>query len=135
MTVSLISSLLLAAVANGPAELIAEVPIRAGDLVTPANSETIDGREADPGDPRLGREVVRSIYSGRPILLENTRSPRLVRRNDVVTVRYLAGALEITATGRALGDAGAGEVVSIVNADSRKTFQGVVQADGGVVVK
>lgn len=125
----------LVGAAGASGELLAEKPIRAGERITFTNSELDGGGEADPEDPRLGREVIRSVYEGRPILAENTRSPRLVRRNDVVVVRYVTSALEITATGRALSEAGVGETITILNIDSRKTLQGVVQPDGGIIVQ
>jgi len=135
MSVSLTSVVTLIAAAAGGAEIVAETPIRAGDRITLSNVQMSDGKEVPAGDPLLGREVVRSVYRGRPVLMDNTRSPRIVRRNEVVTIRYVTGALEITASGRAMGDAGIGETVTIMNIDSRKTLQGVVQPDGGIVVR
>jgi len=135
MISQLFSLVALFGAAGASGELLAEKPIRAGERITFANSELDGGGETDPDDPRLGREVIRSVYEGRPILAENTRSPRLVRRNDVVMIRYVVGALEITATGRALSEAGAGETIAILNIDSRKTLQGVVQPDGGIIVQ
>lgn len=124
---------LLTAFADSSSLVAAEV-IRSGDPVTSYNATTEEGDNAI-GDPLLGREVVRTVYAGKPITYENTRAPILVRRNQLVTVKYIKGGLEISATGRALGEAGLNESVTVLNQQSKQTVQGIVQENGWVLAQ
>ena len=112
--------------------LFASEVIRAGDPVTSFNAVTEEG-DAAVGDPIIGRQVLRTVYVGKPITFENTRPPILVQRNQIVSVKYLSGGLEITTSGRALGEAGANEPVTVLNQQSKQMVQGIVQ-DGGWVL-
>lgn len=115
--------------------LVAAEVIRAGDRVSAANAVTDVGSAADADESLLGREVRRTIYAGQSITADNTRPPMLVKRNQVVTLKYISGALEITTTGRALGEAGLSETVSVLNPDSRQLVQGIVQEGGWVLAQ
>ncbi|MCF6328402.1 MAG: flagellar basal body P-ring formation chaperone FlgA [Henriciella sp.] len=120
---------------TGSSSLVAEDVIRAGDRVTISNSETASGTAASPDDPLLGREVKRTIYAGREITFDNTRPARLIKRNQVVTLKYLAGGLEISTTGRAMGEAGQDEEVTVLNLQSRQMVHGIVQENGWILVQ
>ena len=85
--------------------------------------------------PVIGREVRRTVYAGQEVRLDNTQAPRLVSRNQLVTVKYISGGLEITTTGRAMGEAAANESVTVLNLESRKLVNGVVQQDGWVLAQ
>tara|TARA_R110000823_G_scaffold162728_4_gene294440 strand:+ start:824 stop:1231 length:408 start_codon:yes stop_codon:yes gene_type:complete len=124
----------IAAVTDASSLVAAEV-IRAGDRVSAANAVTDAGSAADAEETLLGREVRRTIYAGQSITTDNTRPPMLVKRNQVVTLKYINGALEITTTGRALGEAGLSETVSVLNPDSRQLVQGIVQEGGWVLAQ
>jgi len=115
--------------------LVAAEVIRAGDTVTVANAELPDGADAGTYDLFAGREVKRTVYAGQPITLQNTQPARLVTRNQIVTIRYISGTLEISTTGRAMGEAAINETVSVLNLQSRQMVQGVVQADGWVLAQ
>lgn len=115
--------------------LVATEVIRAGDPVTVANAGLQDGHGPDAYDPYIGREVRRTVYAGQPITLDNTRPQRLVTRNQIVTVKFIQGGLEISTTGRAMGEAARNETVTVLNLQSRQLVQGVVQADGWVLAK
>ena len=117
------------------ASLVASEVIRAGDPVTPANAVTEGGDNAGFDNPLLGREVRRTVYAGKPITLDNTRAPLLVKRNQIVSVKYIRGPLEITATGRAMGEAGLNESVTVLNQQSKQLVQGIVQENGWVLAQ
>ena len=124
----------IAAVTDASSLVAAEV-IRAGDRISAANAVTDSGTAADADESLLGREVRRTIYAGQSITTDNTRAPMLVKRNQIVTLKYINGALEITTTGRALGEAGLSESVSVLNPDSRQLVQGIVQEGGWVLAQ
>jgi flagellar basal body P-ring formation protein FlgA len=115
--------------------LVAADVIRAGDSVTVANAELQEGDGPEVYDLFAGREVRRTVYEGQTITLENTQPARLVTRNQIVTIKYIKGPLEISTTGRAMGDGALNEAVSVLNLQSRQLVQGVVQADGWVLAQ
>ncbi len=123
------------AVLADASSLVAAEVIPAGDGVTVANAELRDGDGPEVYDLYAGREVRRTVYAGQPITFENTRSARLVTRNQVVTIKFISGPLEISTSGRAMGDAALNETVSVLNLQSRQMVQGVVKADGWVLVQ
>jgi flagella basal body P-ring formation protein FlgA len=123
------------AVLADASSLVAAEIIPAGNGVTVANAELRDGDGPEVYDLYVGREVRRTVYAGQPITFENTRSARLVTRNQVVTIKFISGPLEISTSGRAMGDAALNETVSVLNLQSRQMVQGVVKADGWVLVQ
>jgi flagella basal body P-ring formation protein FlgA len=125
---------MLAAVTDASSLVAADV-IRAGDSVTVANAELKEGDGPEVYDLFAGREVRRTVYAGQTITLENTQPARLVTRNQIVTIKYIKGPLEISTTGRAMGDGALNESVNVLNLQSRQMVQGVVQADGWVLAQ
>lgn len=134
---TLLAALGLGAIAalTDASSLVAAEVIRAGDPVTVANAELPEGAGPDTYDMFAGREVKRTVYAGKPITLENTQPARLVTRNQIVTIKYISGPLEISTTGRAMGEAARNETVSVLNLQSRQMVQGIVQADGWVLAQ
>ena len=134
--VSLVSLVIgLSAYALPNASLIATDVIRSGDVVNESNSQldVETGSQLDLG--LLGREVRRTVYAGQEIKPDNTRARRLVRRNQMVSVKYMAGNLEILITARSLGEASAGETVEVMNTQSRKVITGTVTNQGWILAK
>ncbi len=128
-------SLGLIAAFTSSSSLVAEEVIRAGDRVTISNTITDNGAVATSDDPLLGREVRRTVYAGQPVTLDNTRPARLVTRNQIVTVKYLKGGLEISTTARAMGEAALNEPITVLNLQSRQQVHGIVQENGWVLVQ
>ncbi len=109
--------------------LIATEVIPAGDLITVENTSGYST------EPMLGREVVRTVYVGQELTIDNTRPPRLVLRNQVVSLKYVRGPLEIATIGRAMGDAGANDEIQVLNLESRALVTGIVQEGGWVLAQ
>ncbi|WP_300394438.1 flagellar basal body P-ring formation chaperone FlgA [Henriciella sp.] len=125
----------LAVYLNGAASFVATDVIRAGDTVSLGNISTEEGNSAPADHPVIGREVRRTVYAGQEISMDNTQPARLVTRNQVVTIKYINGPLEITTTGRAMSEAAANEDVTVLNLQSRKMIHGIVQKDGWVLAQ
>lgn len=88
---------------------------------------------ADPADA-LGRSARRVLPAGTVLAASDLVAQRLVRRGDTVALVSRRDGLEVRMSGRALGDAGQNERVSVENSSSRKVVQGVVDDSGAVVV-
>jgi flagella basal body P-ring formation protein FlgA len=61
-------------------------------------------------------------------------APLVIDRGERVRIRFQDGALVLTAPGRALGDAAAGDTVRVVNLVSNLSLVGTARADGIVEV-
>ena len=118
-----------------PVSLTANDVMRSGDIITIDNTSPPDDVWQQEHADLLGREVRRTVYAGQSIRPQDTRSARLVKRNQLVTLKYVKGPLEITLTGRALGEAGLNESVPVLNLESRQTVEGIVQAGGWIWVQ
>jgi len=90
---------------------------RGRDAISPRNAE--------------GMEAVRNMPAGMPLRATDVMSPRLVRRGEPVTIRYVAGPLVISGSGRALVDGGQGDLVRVVTESSR-TIEALVDGQGAV---
>ncbi len=82
----------------------------------------------------IGLEARVVIYPGRPLRRSDIGPPALIDRNQIVTLIYDTGGLSISTDGRALGRAGEGDRIRIMNLNSRATVTGTVQPDGTVRV-
>ncbi len=120
---------------SGASSVVASEVIRAGDLVTPVNASVDATGPDDLEEPIIGREAKRTIYAGQPVTMDNTRPARLVTRNQIVTVKYIYGGLEISTTGRAMGEASLNQPVTVLNLESRQMVQGIVQESGWVLAQ
>lgn len=118
-----------------PVSLTANDVMRKGEVITVDNTSPPDDVWQQEHANLLGREVRKTVYAGQPIKPGDTQSPRLVKRNQLVAIKYLKGPLEISLTGRSLGEAGENESVSVLNLESRQVVEGIVQAGGWIWVK
>jgi flagella basal body P-ring formation protein FlgA len=70
----------------------------------------------------VGKAVTRPIAAGQPIDLAALRVPVLVKRNEVVRVIARGAGVQVKTAGRALGEAGYGDLVEVQMLDSRERF-------------
>lgn len=111
--------------------------IRAGDVVYPEDltlRETSGGSPSFSPDEILGLEAKRVLYAGRPVRRSDFGPPSLVERNQIVTLIFQTPALKIATEGRALGRGGEGDVLRVINLESRSTVTGRVGPNGAVWV-
>jgi len=132
----IVLSLAVAAPAMADTVLAART-IRAQTIIGPGDvvvkSVDIPGAATNP-DRVIGMEARVSLYAGRPIRRGDVGQPALVDRNQIVPLVFERDGLRITADGRSLGRAGAGESVRVMNLSSRNTVSGRVLPDGRIMV-
>ncbi len=112
--------------------LRAQTILRPDDVAVAAG--TLPGTATDPGEV-IGLETRVAIYQGRPIRPADLGAPAIVDRKQAVVLIYAAGALTITAEGRALGRGGVGDRIKAMNIGSRTTVSGVVAGDGTILIQ
>ncbi|MDT8758491.1 flagellar basal body P-ring formation chaperone FlgA [Sphingomonas psychrotolerans] len=79
-----------------------------------------------------GMEAARNLTAGMTVRRSDLMKPQLVRRGEPVTIRIVAGALVITASGRALNGGGQGEMVRVVTNNTNRTLDGTIDGSGTV---
>ena len=105
--------------------------IRPEDLVTRAG--TVAGGTDDPL-LLIGMEARVALYAGRPIRPADVGFPAVVDRNEIIPLIFNSGGLLISTEGRALGRAGVGEVIRVMNLSSRNTVSARIGEDGAAYV-
>ena len=111
--------------------------IRSRTVITPPDLVLIEGTAEDGFSDIadvVGLEARVTLYQGRPIRKGDVGPPAVIERNQIVTLLFRRGGLLIKAEARALGRAGVGDRLRVMNISSRKTVTGIVSDDGWVVV-
>ena len=124
--------------AMGWAEVVVPVKtIRANTVLTPdlvALNTNLSGPGLSDVDQAIGLETRVMLYAGRPIRAEDLIQPALVERNALVPIVFQQSGLTITTLGRALDRGAAGDIIRVMNANSRNTLFGTVLEDGRIYV-
>ena len=131
-------SLALATSAAQAEVVVALAVIPAGSVLSSADLALAPGDVPDAlRDPRdaIGLEARVTLYPSRPIREQDLGAPTVVERNAIVPLVYAGNGLRIATEGRALGRAGAGETVRVMNIASRTTVMGVATEAGTVEVR
>lgn len=93
------------------------------------NSRDISGGVSDVNDI-IGMEARVALFAGRPIRPGDIGFPAVVERNQLIPLLYEQNGLLITTEGRALGRAGPGDRIRVMNVSSRSTVTAQIGADG-----
>jgi flagella basal body P-ring formation protein FlgA len=123
-----LAALLLALPAAAADAVRANRTLRVGDVVAAADL-------SEPADGMVGMEVRRAVYAGYPVTMSDLGPPTLVRRNEIVTMSFVVGGIELRAEGRALRDGGAGVVIEVMNLVSRRTVRATIVGTRAVEVR
>jgi flagella basal body P-ring formation protein FlgA len=137
-TLRLSTLLLLVSVLTVEAQtVVAAHAIRARSIIMPEDLAVLDidtvGGIADAEDI-IGLEARVNLYAGRVIRVSEIGAPAILERNQLVIMVYNIGLLSISAEGRVLDRAGVGDLVRVMNLDSRLTVTGRVLFDGTIEV-
>lgn len=115
--------------------------VAAGETLAAADISTvrrdtarIAGAVLSAPEAAIGRVARRTLTAGSLLSSNDLVAQRIVRRGDTVALVSRRGGVEVRMAGRALGDAGAGERVSVESQSSRRVIQGVATSDGDVLV-
>ena len=74
----------------------------------------------------LGKRLLRNISAGTPLKKEILGSPLLVNRGNLVTLFIEGRNIRIYAQGKALEKGGKGEIIKVLNIDSKKRLEGII---------
>ena len=82
----------------------------------------------------IGQQALRPLEAGKPINKLHVRVAPLISRNQIVTLVYQRGGVQLSGSGQALEDGQLGQSIRIVNPSTRSTLTGTVRAGGQVEV-
>ena len=82
----------------------------------------------------IGYAARNALQAGRPLRTADLMKPELVQRNETVTLVYEVPGIVLTVRGKAIEGGADGDVISVLNEQSKRTVQGVVVGPGRVVV-
>lgn len=111
--------------------------LAAGDVVQPEDVvwSTVQSHMAQGGAPSDAEQVIglsarRALRAGTAVGSRDLISPRVIARNDMVEVAFVAGGVSLSVTGRATRDAAVGEPVPILNTTSGRTIDAIAAGPG-----
>jgi flagella basal body P-ring formation protein FlgA len=81
-----------------------------------------------------GLAAKRALHPGEALRQSDLVKPELVARNEVVTITYEVPGILLTIRGQALGAGAEGDVINVLNTQSKRTIQAVVSGPGRVSV-
>ncbi len=91
------------------------------------------GRYSTIGE-MIGLSSKRTLQAGKPININDLEAPRLILKNQLVTILLEAPGLIIRAEGKALANASKGEAVKVLNTQSKRIIHATAKAPGLVSV-
>ncbi|WP_234901848.1 flagellar basal body P-ring formation chaperone FlgA [Agrobacterium rubi] len=89
---------------------------------------------ADDAKLVIGKVSKRTLVAGRTITVADLRDPFAVQRGAAIRITYSMGGMNLSASGTAIEDAMAGEVVRVRNRDTGVTITGTAMENGTVEV-
>ena len=131
---------------SGRAAATAEVvtllrPLERGALVKSADVAVERRPRAETGrdivsasEQAVGLAARTALQAGRPLRMADLMKPELVQRNETVTLLYEVPGIVLTVRGKAAEGGAEGDVISVLNEQSKRTVQGVVVGAGRVVI-
>ena len=107
--------------------------IRADDLALERRpkAEVVGDVVAAPADA-IGRAARQPLHQGQPIRRPDLMKPELVKRDDNVALVFDAPGIMLTSRGKAVEGGGQGDLINVLNLQSKRTIQGVVTGLGRV---
>lgn len=91
--------------------------------------ETLTHREQ-----AVGMAARTNLRPGQPLRAAELMKPELVQRNETVTLVYEVPGITLTVRGKASEGGAEGDVISVLNEQSKRTVQGVIVGPGRVVI-
>src|SRR5262245_59318940 len=85
-------------------------------------------------DEAVGFAARRALRMGEPLRLADLTKADIVQRNEAVTLIYEAPGLLLTMRGKALESGAQGDLVNVLNIQSKRTVQGTVTGPGQVTL-
>ena len=108
--------------------------LKSSDLLVERRPKAEVGADAAARDRAVGMQARRQLRAGQAIKTADLVKPDLVQRDQSVTLTYEAPGIYLTMRGKALENGTEGDVVSVMNLQSKRTLSGTVTGRGQVSI-
>jgi flagella basal body P-ring formation protein FlgA len=108
--------------------------IKSSDVVIERRPKSEVGADGAARDRAVGMQARRQLRAGQAVRNADLAKPDLVQRDQSVTLIYETPGLYLTIRGKALEGGTEGDVVNVLNLQSKRTVSGVVTGRGLVSV-
>ena len=108
--------------------------LKSSDVVVERRPKAEVGADAAARDRAVGMQARRQLRAGQALKTADLAKPDLVQRDQNVTLIYEAAGLYLTMRGKALENGTEGDVVNVMNLQSKRTVSGVVIGRGQVSI-
>jgi flagellar basal body P-ring formation protein FlgA len=108
--------------------------IKSSDVVIERRPKAEVGADGVVRDRAVGMQARRQLRAGQALKAADLAKPDLVQRDQGVTLIYETPGLYLTVRGKALDGGTEGDVVNVLNLQSKRTVSGVVTGRGQVSV-
>jgi flagella basal body P-ring formation protein FlgA len=109
--------------------------VKASDLTIERRPKAEIAAEAiRSADEAVGLAARQAMRTGQPLRRTDLSRPELVHRDDNVTLVFEVPGILLTTRGKAIDSGAEGDVISVLNPQSKRTVQGIVSGSGRVTV-
>ncbi len=108
--------------------------LKSSDVVIERRPKSEVGVDAATRERALGMQARRQLRAGQPVRIADLVKPDLVQRDQAVTLIYESPGLYLTVRGKAIEGGTEGDVVNVMNLQSKRTVAGVVTGRGQVSI-
>lgn len=108
--------------------------LKSSDVMIERRPKAEVGADVLTRDRALGMQARRQIRAGTALKGADVAKPDLVQRDQSVTLIYETAGLHLTVLGKSLENGTEGDVVNVVNLQSKRTISGVVVGRGRVAI-
>jgi flagella basal body P-ring formation protein FlgA len=109
--------------------------LKSSDIVIERRPKLEIGGDAATRESALGMQMRRPMRAGQALKVADLVKPDLVQRDQGVSVIYQTAGLYLTTRGKALDNGTEGDVVNVINLQSKRTVTGIVTGRGQVTIQ
>jgi flagella basal body P-ring formation protein FlgA len=100
--------------------------LKSSDVITERRARAELATDAAARNTAVGMQMRKQLHAGQPLRTADLAKPDLVQRDQNVTLIYESDGLYLTIRGKALDGGAEGDVVNVLNLQSKRTISGVV---------
>jgi len=108
--------------------------IKSSDVVVERRPKAEVGNDLAPRDRAVGMQARKQLRVGQALKTADLAKPDLVQKDQAVLLIYQAVGLHLTIRGKAIESGTEGDVVNVMNLQSKRTVTGVVTGRGQVSI-
>ena len=108
--------------------------LKSSDVIIERRPKSEVGNDVASRERAVSMQVRRQLRAGQALRIADLAKPDLVTRDQAVTLVYESAGLYLTIRGKAIENGTEGDVVNVINLQSKRTVSGVVVGRGQVAV-